>query len=185
MNNRIYFSKETNPLFFPDLSDWHQTVEKSLEEWNKTYPISELTLVSGEPSDEIKAKCLQHYKLVTTVNDQEIILDQKWLLRVKDLNLPEEPDTLQRLRKVVDDSHNCRTSAFEVAEIFMDEWPIIEAALEAAKNPQETSFTDQELLDVIKMAFDLGKGQPKDDGPLTLEWPMRILRHVKAAKNSK
>jgi hypothetical protein len=43
---------------------------------------------------------------------------------------------LERLRKVVDDSNNCRTSDFEVAEVFMDEWPIIEAALKAAKKKQ-------------------------------------------------
>ncbi|HEY9661973.1 MAG TPA: hypothetical protein V6C65_26250 [Allocoleopsis sp.] len=138
----IQYSKPFDPFTFPDMTKWNQAIEESLQKWVKVYPLSELTLVSGEPSDAIKSKCLQHFKLVTIVNDQEIVLDEKWLLKVKELHLPEE-------------------------------------------RPQETSFTDQELLDIIKMAFDLGNGQPKDDGPFTMDWPMRILRHVKAAKTIK
>lgn len=40
------------------------------------------------------------------------------------------------------------------------------------------SFTEQELLQLIKLSFDLGKGSPPDSGPITLDWPKRILRHA-------
>lgn len=42
-----------------------------------------------------------------------------------------EMSALERLKKIVDDSDNCRTSKFEVAETFLEEWPKMLAVVEA------------------------------------------------------
>jgi hypothetical protein len=47
-----------------------------------------------------------------------------------------------------------------------------------SQTERQYTFTEKQLLDLIKMAFDLGKGSPPDTEPLTLDWPLRILRHA-------
>lgn len=41
------------------------------------------------------------------------------------------------------------------------------------------SFTEEQLFQIIKLAYEIGHGSPGGVGPITYEWPQKILRYVK------
>jgi hypothetical protein len=40
------------------------------------------------------------------------------------------------------------------------------------------SFTEEQLLSLIQMALEIGRGEAPKTGPLTVDWPQRLLRHA-------